>query len=105
MLAAEARMRLLKRAEAIEATPRIRAVPGPRRPPVRRRPSRGNPENLAGPRRHPRQPRARAGPAMTSRMTGRRYLGPGDRATGRYDPPRPCRVLARWGPAAGRATC
>jgi hypothetical protein len=38
---------------------------------------------------------------MTSRMTGRRYPDPGDRATGRYDPPRPCRVLARWGPGGG----
>ncbi len=38
---------------------------------------------------------------MTSGMAGRRYLDPGDRMTGRYDPPRPCRVLARWGPGGG----
>jgi hypothetical protein len=34
-------------------------------------------------------------------MPGRRYLDPGDRMTGRYDPARPCRVLARWGPGDG----
>lgn len=36
-----------------------------------------------------------------SPMTGRAYLDPGDRLTGRYHPPRPCRVLARWGPGGG----
>ena len=34
-------------------------------------------------------------------MTGRRYLDPGSRLSGRLDPPRPCRVLARWGPGGG----
>jgi hypothetical protein len=29
-------------------------------------------------------------------MTGRIYLDPGDRMAGRYEPPRRCRVLARW---------
>jgi hypothetical protein len=38
---------------------------------------------------------------MTSGMVGRRYLDPGDRMTGRYDPPRPCRVLVRWRPGGG----
>ena len=38
---------------------------------------------------------------MTGGMTGRHYLDPGDRMTGRYDPPQPCRVLARWGPGGG----
>jgi hypothetical protein len=26
---------------------------------------------------------------------------PGDRLTGRYDPPRRCRVLTQWGPGGG----
>lgn len=30
-------------------------------------------------------------------MIGRVYLDPGDRLSGRYDPPRRCQVLARWG--------
>ncbi|QSB14564.1 hypothetical protein JQS43_24335 [Natronosporangium hydrolyticum] len=34
-------------------------------------------------------------------MIGRRYLDPGDRQAGRYDPPRPCVVLARCGPGGG----
>lgn len=29
------------------------------------------------------------------------YLDPGDRLTGRYDPPRPCTVTAQWGPGGG----
>ena len=33
-------------------------------------------------------------------MTGRTYLGPGDRLTGHYDPPRPCGILTRWAPRA-----
>lgn len=31
-------------------------------------------------------------------MIGRVYLDPGDRMSGRYDPPRRCVILARWGP-------
>ena len=31
-------------------------------------------------------------------MTGRVYLDPGDRLSGRYDPPRRCVVLTRWRP-------
>lgn len=31
----------------------------------------------------------------------RRYLDPGDRLSGRQDPPRPCRVLTWWGPGGG----
>jgi hypothetical protein len=34
-------------------------------------------------------------------VIGRLYLDPGDRLSGRHDPPRPCRVLARWGPGGG----
>ena len=34
-------------------------------------------------------------------MTGRVYLDPGDRRSGRYDPPRRCMVLTRWGPGGG----
>jgi hypothetical protein len=33
-----------------------------------------------------------------SSMISRVYLDPGDRWVGRYDPPRPCRVLIRWRP-------
>jgi hypothetical protein len=29
-------------------------------------------------------------------MIGRIYLDPGDRWSGRYDPPRRCQVLIRW---------
>jgi hypothetical protein len=29
-------------------------------------------------------------------MIGRVYLDPGDRMSGRYDPPRRCRVVTRW---------
>jgi len=29
------------------------------------------------------------------------YADPGDRLTGRYDPPRPCVVTAQWGPGGG----
>jgi hypothetical protein len=36
-----------------------------------------------------------------TRMTGRRYLDPGGRLSGRFDPPRPCRVLSRWGSGGG----
>jgi hypothetical protein len=50
----------------------------------------------AGPPHLPDAP-ARRGHLVT-RMTGRRYLDPGDRLSGRLDPPRPCRGLARWGP-------
>jgi hypothetical protein len=31
-------------------------------------------------------------------MIVRAYLDPGDRWTGRYEPPRPCTVLTRWAP-------
>jgi hypothetical protein len=31
----------------------------------------------------------------------RLYLDPGDRLTGRYDPPRRCHVITQWGPGAG----
>lgn len=34
-------------------------------------------------------------------MIGRRYLDPGDRWAGRYDPPRRCVVLTGWGPGGG----
>ena len=34
-------------------------------------------------------------------MTGRAYLDPGSRMSGRYDPPRRCIVLTRWGPGGG----
>ncbi|MFG2245502.1 hypothetical protein [Spirillospora sp. NPDC048823] len=36
-------------------------------------------------------------------MIGRRYLDPGDRASGRKDPPEVVTVLTRWGPVAGPA--
>jgi hypothetical protein len=29
------------------------------------------------------------------------YLDPGDRMSGRSDPPRRCRVVAQWGPGGG----
>ena len=29
-------------------------------------------------------------------MIGRVYLDPGDRLSGRYDPPRRCQVVTRW---------
>jgi hypothetical protein len=29
------------------------------------------------------------------------YLDPGDRLSGRQDPPRACRVVTRWGPGGG----
>jgi hypothetical protein len=32
---------------------------------------------------------------------GRLYLDPGDRLTGRYDPPRRCHVLTQWAPGGG----
>jgi hypothetical protein len=35
---------------------------------------------------------------MADRITGSRYLDPGDRLSGRHDPSRPCVVLTRWGP-------
>jgi hypothetical protein len=38
--------------------------------------------------------------AMT-RITGRFYLDPGDRLTGRYTRPRPCTVLVQWGRGGG----
>lgn len=34
-------------------------------------------------------------------MTGTAYLDPGSRASGRYDPPRRCIVLTRWGKGGG----
>jgi hypothetical protein len=34
-------------------------------------------------------------------MIGRRYLDPGDRLSGRHNPPRPCRILARWASRGG----
>ncbi len=34
-------------------------------------------------------------------MIGRRYLDPGDRLSGRRDPPQRVTVLARWGPGGG----
>jgi hypothetical protein len=34
-------------------------------------------------------------------MTGRIYLDPGSRLSGRYDPPRRCGVLTRWGSGKG----
>jgi hypothetical protein len=34
-------------------------------------------------------------------MIGRSYLDPGDQMAGRYDPPRRCVVLSRWGPGGG----
>ena len=34
-------------------------------------------------------------------ITGRTYLDPGSRASGRYDPPRRCTVLTRWGKGGG----
>ena len=32
---------------------------------------------------------------------GRIYADPGDRLSGRYDPPRRCRVLTQWRPGGG----
>jgi hypothetical protein len=37
-------------------------------------------------------------------MIGRLYLDPGDLRSGRYDPPRRCIVLARWGPGGEPGT-
>ena len=34
-------------------------------------------------------------------MTGNTYLDPGSRLSGRYDPPRRCVVLTRWGKGGG----
>ena len=34
----------------------------------------------------------------------RTYLDPGDRLSGRYDPPRLCRVLTQWGPVGQPGT-
>jgi len=34
-------------------------------------------------------------------VIGRTYLDPGDRMAGRYDPPRRCTVLIKWGPGGG----
>ena len=34
-------------------------------------------------------------------MIGRLYLDPGDKLAGRYDPPRLCEVLVKWGPGGG----
>ena len=34
-------------------------------------------------------------------MIGREYLDPGDRLSGRFDPPRRCTVLIRWGNGGG----
>jgi hypothetical protein len=34
-------------------------------------------------------------------MIGRTYLDPGDRWSGRFNPPRPVAVLTRWGPGGG----
>lgn len=34
-------------------------------------------------------------------MIGRRYLDPGDRLSGRKDPPEVVTVLTRWGPGGG----
>lgn len=34
-------------------------------------------------------------------MIGRRYLDPGDRLSGRNDPPEVVTVLTRWGPGGG----
>jgi hypothetical protein len=39
-----------------------------------------------------------------SGMIGRTYLDPGDRLSGRIDPPVPVVVLARWGPGGGPHT-
>ena len=36
-----------------------------------------------------------------SGAVNRRYLDPGDRLSGRLDPPRPCQVLVMWGPGGG----
>ncbi|MFE3452407.1 hypothetical protein ACFXJ8_26135 [Nonomuraea sp. NPDC059194] len=38
---------------------------------------------------------------MASSMIGRVYADPGDRLSGRFDPPRPCQVLIPWGPGGG----
>jgi hypothetical protein len=34
-------------------------------------------------------------------VIGRTYLDPGDRLSGRDDPPEPVTVLKRWGPGGG----
>uniref|UniRef100_UPI003F493DDB hypothetical protein n=1 Tax=Nonomuraea sp. CA-251285 TaxID=3240002 RepID=UPI003F493DDB len=34
-------------------------------------------------------------------MVGRRYLDPGDKQSGRHDPPREVVVRQRWGPGGG----
>ena len=34
----------------------------------------------------------------------RAYLDPGDKAAGRYCPPRRCRVMTQWGPGGGPRT-
>jgi hypothetical protein len=34
-------------------------------------------------------------------MIGRTYLDPGDRASGRRQPPEPVTVITRWGPGRG----
>jgi hypothetical protein len=34
-------------------------------------------------------------------MIGRTYLDPGDRLSGRNDPPTPVVVICRWGPGGG----
>lgn len=34
-------------------------------------------------------------------MTGRTYLDPGSRTSGRFDPPRRCLILTKWGPGGG----
>jgi hypothetical protein len=36
-------------------------------------------------------------------MIGRIYLDPGDRLSGRYDPPRLCEVITRWRPGCGKS--
>jgi hypothetical protein len=38
---------------------------------------------------------------MTGEMAGRIYLDPGSRMSGRYKPPRRCKILTRWGPGGG----
>lgn len=36
-----------------------------------------------------------------SSMVGRTYFDPGDRMSGRIDPPVPVTVLTKWGPGGG----
>lgn len=43
-------------------------------------------------------PRRKRAPPV---ITGRAYLDPGDRLTGRYQPPRPCTVTVQWGRGGG----